>query len=75
MVPTVFTLHMDEKLETTENCVYLTAEAEETLDTVSPGVVYIIGGLVDRNRLPGVCSARAKSLGLKGIFLVVYLRL
>ena len=60
--------HMNEKLESSENCVYLTAEAEETLDTVSPGVMYIIGGLVDRNRLPGVCSARAKSLGLKGTF-------
>ena len=63
----VWDLHKNSKLEDLENCVYLTAEAEETLDAVSPGVVYVIGGLVDRNRLPGVCSERAKSLGMKGL--------
>jgi len=59
-------LHMNESIEDIkESAVYLTAEAEETLETVVPGQVYVIGGLVDRNRLPGVCSARAKKLGLK----------
>ena len=62
----VWDLHKNSSLESLENCVYLTAEAEETLDVISPGVIYVIGGLVDRNRLPGVCSKRAKSLGLKG---------
>ena len=79
----VWDLHKNSKLENLKNCVYLTAEAEETLDTVSPGVVYVIGGLVDRNRLPGVCSKRAKNLGMKGlgfhaisdtVYLVVKLR-
>ncbi|CAG5105327.1 Oidioi.mRNA.OKI2018_I69.chr1.g2030.t2.cds [Oikopleura dioica] len=46
------------------NCVYLTAEAEETLETIEPGTMYIIGGVVDRNRLPGVCAERAKKLGI-----------
>ena len=43
---------------------YLTAEAEETLETIEPGTMYIIGGVVDRNRLPGVCAERAKKLGI-----------
>lgn len=30
---------------------YLTAEADETLSTFRPGDVYIIGGIVDHNRL------------------------
>ena len=63
-------LHMTQRIEDMKEegteLVYLTAEADETLDTVVPGRVYVIGGLVDRNRLPGVCSARAKELGLKG---------
>ena len=57
-------LHMDSSLEEVKNGVYLTAEAEETLDSVEPGVTYVIGGLVDRNRLPGVCAKRAQQLNL-----------
>jgi len=26
--------------------------------------MYVIGGVVDRNRLPGVCAERAKKLGI-----------
>jgi len=44
------------------NCVYLTAEADETLETLEPGTMYIIGGVVDRNRLPGACARRAQKL-------------
>ena len=42
----------------------MTAEAEETLETVEKGVIYIIGGIVDRNRMPGICDNRAKELGI-----------
>ena len=45
-------------------CVYLTAEAEETLESVEKGIIYIIGGIVDRNRMPGICDNRAKELGI-----------
>lgn len=34
-----------------DDVVYLTAEADETLSTFRPGDVYIIGGIVDHNRL------------------------
>lgn len=33
-----------------DKIVYLTADAEETLDTIEDGFAYVIGGLVDRNR-------------------------
>ena len=46
------------------NAVYLTAEADELLDTVDKGTMYIIGGIVDRNRLPGLCHARAVELNI-----------
>jgi Trm5-related predicted tRNA methylase len=44
--------------------VYLTAEADETLETLEAGTMYVIGGVVDRNRLPGVCAERAKQLNI-----------
>jgi len=46
------------------NAVYLTAEADEPLETVDKGIMYIIGGIVDRNRLPGLCHARAIELNI-----------
>jgi len=46
------------------DCVYLTAEADETLETLEAGTMYVIGGVVDRNRLPGVCAERAKELNI-----------
>ena len=43
----------------------MTAEADEVINEVEPGVVYVIGGMVDRNRLPGICHERAKKMNLK----------
>ena len=58
-------IHKDKQIQDfSGKCVYLTAEAEETLETVEKGVVYIIGGIVDRNRMPGICDNRAKELGI-----------
>ena len=48
-------LHMDSKLEEVRNDVYLTAEAEETLDSVEPGT-YVIGGLLIVIGCRGVCK-------------------
>ena len=45
--------------------IYLTAEADEDINEVEPGMIYVIGGMVDRNRLPGICHERAKKLNLK----------
>jgi tRNA (guanine9-N1)-methyltransferase len=40
--------------------VYLTAEGEELLETLSPSEAYVIGGIVDRNRLKGITYEKAK---------------
>ncbi|KAI9894141.1 MAG: tRNA (guanine(9)-N(1))-methyltransferase [Vezdaea aestivalis] len=45
--------------------VYLTAEAEHTLDKVDPRGTYIVGGLVDRNRHKGICQRKAEELGIR----------
>eukprot|EP00929_Paragymnodinium_shiwhaense_P003393 TRINITY_DN103884_c0_g1_i1.p1 TRINITY_DN103884_c0_g1~~TRINITY_DN103884_c0_g1_i1.p1 ORF type:complete len:480 (+),score=60.14 TRINITY_DN103884_c0_g1_i1:50-1489(+) len=44
---------------TRENTVYLTADADETLTTFEPGKTYIIGGIVDRNRLKNCTRQKA----------------
>ncbi|KAJ1446370.1 guanine-1-methyltransferase-domain-containing protein [Pelagophyceae sp. CCMP2097] len=44
--------------------VYLTADAEDELDGLDQNVVYVIGGIVDRNRHKGLTKAKAESLGL-----------
>ena len=41
---------------------YLTADAEEELTTMSADEAYVIGGLVDRNRHKNMCKDRAKDL-------------
>jgi tRNA (guanine9-N1)-methyltransferase len=44
--------------------VVLTADATETLTRVEPGVIYVLGGMVDRNRLKGLMWQQAQGLGL-----------
>ena len=44
---------------------YLTSDAEESLTSLDPSCAYIIGGLVDRNRLKGATYQKAKSLGIR----------
>jgi tRNA (guanine9-N1)-methyltransferase len=44
--------------------VYLTADSETVLQSLDPAAVYIVGGLVDRNRHKGITAARAAELGL-----------
>lgn len=43
-----------------ERLVYLTADSEEVVETFDPDKVYVIGGIVDRNRLKGVTSLKAE---------------
>ncbi|KAG1363758.1 tRNA (guanine(9)-N1)-methyltransferase [Cocos nucifera] len=48
-----------------ENLVYLTADAETILDELDPKKIYIIGGLVDRNRWKGITMKKANDQGIQ----------
>ncbi|XP_047942254.1 tRNA (guanine(9)-N1)-methyltransferase [Salvia hispanica] len=48
-----------------ENLVYLTADSENVLDVLDPKAIYIIGGLVDRNRWKGLTMNKANEQGIK----------
>lgn len=48
-----------------ENLVYLTADAETLLEALDPTKIYIIGGLVDRNRWKGITLKKAKEQGIQ----------
>ena len=59
-----------ESISTAENSVrhrliYLTSDAEETIETLDVSCTYIIGGIVDRNRLKGATYKKACSQNIK----------
>lgn len=45
--------------------VYLSADSEDELATLSPNDIYIIGGIVDRNRYKNLCQGKAEKLGIR----------
>jgi tRNA (guanine9-N1)-methyltransferase len=45
--------------------VYLTSDSDNVLEQLSDDTVYVIGGIVDRNRLKRVAITQAERLGLK----------
>ena len=45
--------------------IYLTADSPHTLTTLNPNSIYIIGGLVDKNRHKGICYRIANEHGIK----------
>ncbi|GMM51643.1 tRNA (guanine(9)-N(1))-methyltransferase [Starmerella bacillaris] len=49
----------------TENMVYLTGDATETLSTLDPGTTYIVGGIVDKDRHKNLCLNKAKALNIR----------
>jgi tRNA (guanine9-N1)-methyltransferase len=48
-----------------DKCIYLTADAKETVEKLEPGYTYVIGGIVDRNRLTNATVDRATDLGVE----------
>lgn len=47
------------------DAIYLTADTDDTLETLEAGKTYIIGGIVDKNRYKGLCRAKADRLGIR----------
>ena len=48
-----------------EKLLYLTADATEEIDRLEEGTVYILGGIVDRNRYPGITQRKAAEQGIR----------
>ncbi|EAN31414.1 tRNA (Guanine-1)-methyltransferase family protein [Theileria parva strain Muguga] len=46
-----------------EKIVYLSADSEHVIEDLSPDEVYVIGGIVDRNRLNGITYNKARIIG------------
>lgn len=55
----------DVKAGLKKQLVYLSSDADETLETVDTNCAYIIGGIVDRNRLKGITHKKAVAQGLR----------
>jgi tRNA (guanine9-N1)-methyltransferase len=45
--------------------IYLSSESDNVLTHLKPNSIYIIGGLVDKNRHKGICHKRAVARGIK----------
>lgn len=48
-----------------QDVIYLTADTNDTIETLEPGKTYVIGGIVDRNRYKYLCAKKAEALGVR----------
>jgi len=55
----------ERNVESTGETVYLSSDSPETLSELKPYSIYIIGGLVDKNRHKGICYKRAMDRGIR----------
>lgn len=55
----------DVKAGLKKQLVYLTSDAEETIESLDKNCAYIIGGVVDRNRLKGITYKKATAQGIR----------
>lgn len=51
--------------EAYKDVVYLSSDSPYTLERLEPHTIYIIGGLVDKNREKGLCYRRAREKGIR----------
>ncbi|WOO80969.1 tRNA (guanine(9)-N1)-methyltransferase [Vanrija pseudolonga] len=57
--------HLPPTLPATHKLVYLSADADEELTTLAEDEVYVLGGIVDRNRHKMLCQNKADKLNIR----------
>jgi len=48
-----------------ERLVYLTADSDDSIQALDENDIYIIGGIVDKNRYKGICLKKAQEQGIR----------
>ena len=56
--------YLEHFAEEKDKLIYLTAEAEDEINAVEKDKIYVVGGIVDKNRHKGLCHSRAKEFGI-----------